>query len=576
MKKAKLSKILAITISLTITATAATGCASPSSSAEATESQEEALVEVETANPGVGNLSISSNFAATVEAASEVIVVPKTSGEVTSKNFEVGDHVNEGDLLFTIDDESAQISLAQAQASVASAQAGVNSSTAAQQASQYSALETLGTMSTTEQQLANAVDSAKASVASAANTLASASETSDYYNDQADDSDDDVSKYKKKRNKLKSLIDDYYAAPGDQKDKVLQGSGYSSIDSLETAYQSYKDKVESAESSKDSNKLQSDTYGYNAATAEQNYYTAQEAQALAEKKQQDYENYTKGTTIAGVQSSLASAQANVDTSKASLEQANASLDSAKLALEYTQVTAPVSGTITDIDIELHNMASSGSQAYVIQSDAKNKIVFYVAEETAKNITVGNEAVVTKNATDYDAVITYVGNTVDSEKKLFKIEASISGSSDLINGSEVRIRTITRESRNALTVPVSAVYYDGEQAYVYLNDNGVAEIRNITVGINGDTEVEVKEGLSADDEVITSYSTQLNEGVKLSATKKNPERSAALTNGGSGTESVSEIRETVSVNDTVSGGQAMSEKETISENSGVAEDSEAEG
>ncbi|MCR4745493.1 MAG: efflux RND transporter periplasmic adaptor subunit [Lachnospiraceae bacterium] len=576
MKKAKLSKILAITISLTITATAATGCASPSSSAEATESQEEALVEVETANPGVGNLSISSNFAATVEAASEVIVVPKASGEVTSKNYEVGDHVNEGDLLFTIDDESAQISLAQAQASVASAQAGVNSSTAAQQASQYSALETIGTMSTTEQQLANAVDSAKASVASAANTLATASETSDYYSDKEGDSDDDVSKYKKKRNKLKSLIDDYYAASGDQKDKVLQGSGYSSIDSLESAYQTYKDKVDSAESSKDSNKLQSDTYGYNAATAEQNYYTAQEAQALAEKKQQDYENYTKGTTIAGVQSKLASAQANVDTSKASLEQANASLDSAKLALEYTQVTAPVSGTITDIDIELHNMASSGSQAYVIQSDAKNKIVFYVAEETAANITAGNAAIVTKNGTDYDAVITYVGTTVDPDKKLFKIEASVSGVSDLVNGSDVRVRTVTRETKNALTVPVSSVYYDGDQAFVYLNNNGVAEIRNITVGINGETEVEVKDGLSADDEVITSYSTQLNEGVKLSATKKNPEGSAASAGKKEKSESSAEEKESVSGNDTVSNDQAMAENETVSGDDALTEDSEAEG
>ncbi len=563
MKKAKLSKILAITISITVAASFMTGCGA-SSAADATEAEEELVVDVETTNPGTGNLSISSNFAATVEAASEVTVVPKASGEVTSKNFEVGDHVNEGDLLFTIDDESAQISLAQAQASVASAKANVDSSTAAQQASQYSALETIGTMSTTEQQLANAVDSAKANVQIAANNLASAADTSDYYGDKAGDSGHDKSKYKKKANKLKSLIDDYYAASGEQKDKVLQGSGYSNISSLEAAYQTYKDKAESAGDSKDNYNLQSNTYGYNAANAEQNYYTAQEAEALAEKQQQDYENYTKGTTIAGVQSKLASAQASVDTSKASLDQANASLSNAKLALENTKVTAPVSGTITEINVDLHNMASTGSTAYVIQSDAKNKIVFYVAEETAVNMTVGNPAVVTKNGVDYDAAITFVGKTVDTNKKLFKVEASTVGSTDLVNGSDVRVRTITRESRNALTVPVSSVYYDGEQAYVYVNDNGVAAIRNITVGITGESEVEVKSGLSSDDEIITSYSTQLNEGVKLSA--KNKSSAKAKEDDGK--------KDTAADMKNLSAGEAALGTDTLSVNEISAEDLEA--
>ncbi len=568
MKKAKLSKILAITISLSMSTAAMTGCGSTAE--EESTVAEELIVDVETANPGTADLSISSNFAAKVEADSEVTVVPKTSGEVTSKNFEVGDHVNEGDLLFTIDDESAQIALSQAQASVASAKASVDSSTAAQQASQYSALETIGTMSTTEQQLANAVDSAKANVQIAANTLASASETSDYYSDKSSDSSHDKSKYKKKASKLKSIIDDYYAASSDQRSKVLQGSGYNSIDSLEAAYQSYKDKADDAGDSKDNYNLQSDTYGYNAATAEQNYYTAQEAEALAEKQQQDYQNYTKGSTIAGVQSSLASAQANVDTSKASLDQANASLSNAKLALEYTKVTAPVSGTITEINVNLHNMASSGSSAYVIQSDAKNKIVFYVAETTAENITVGNSAVVTKNGVDYDAVITSVGNTVDASKKLFKIEASTLGSSDLVNGSDVRISTITRESKNALTIPVSAVYYDGEQAFVYLNSNGIAEIRNITVGITGDRGVEVTSGLSYEDEIVTTFSSQLNEGVKLSATNTSSAKKVSSKDNKDTVEKTGEAAAKLSA------GEATVSTDTISENETATEDAEAKG
>ena len=60
-----------------------------------------------------------------------------------------------------------------------------------------------------------------------------------------------------------------------------------------------------------------------------------------------------------------------------------------MALDNTVITAPVSGTITAINVTAHNMASPSTQAYVIESDAQNKIVFYAAEETAQYIEVGN-------------------------------------------------------------------------------------------------------------------------------------------------------------------------------------------
>ena len=72
-------------------------------------------------------------------AESEVKVIPLLGGEVVEKNFEVGDHVNEGDLLFRIDDEALQIALKTAQAQVSTAQAGLTSSTATAEATKAKA-----------------------------------------------------------------------------------------------------------------------------------------------------------------------------------------------------------------------------------------------------------------------------------------------------------------------------------------------------------------------------------------------------------------------------------------------------
>ena len=56
-------------------------------------------------------------------------MVPLVSGTVTQVNYAVGDTVKEGDVLFRIDDEAAQLQMDNARAAYSQAQAGVNAAT---------------------------------------------------------------------------------------------------------------------------------------------------------------------------------------------------------------------------------------------------------------------------------------------------------------------------------------------------------------------------------------------------------------------------------------------------------------
>ena len=56
-------------------------------------------------------------------------MTPKVSGTVTAAYFEVGDTVKEGDVLFKIDDEAAQLQMKSAEASYSQAEAGVTAAT---------------------------------------------------------------------------------------------------------------------------------------------------------------------------------------------------------------------------------------------------------------------------------------------------------------------------------------------------------------------------------------------------------------------------------------------------------------
>ncbi len=448
------------------------------------EEEEEIVVDVTTMLPKNTTITISSDFTATVEADSQVIVIPKVSGEVTEKHFEVGDHVNEGELLFAIDDESAKIALRQAENSLKQAEAGYTAQQASTASSIANANETWGKMPTTEQQMQVAVDQAYASAIAAGNTLANAGESVDAANEAVDSA--------------KDALDDVKDAK-----KAGQATG-AQVDAAEDAVTNAERNVRINEN--------------NAETSEFNYYVAQDGYDMALRNQADYNNYTKNSTLYGINAQWVGAEVALTNSEIGIKQAKIAVENAALALDYTKVTAPVSGIITQINISEHNMASPTVQAYVIESDAKNKIAFFVAEETAKEIREGNSALITKSGMQYPAKITLVSHTLDQATGLFRVEA-VADTDALISGSAVSLRTITRESPNALTVPVNSVYYDGEQPYVLVHENGIAVRRDIATGLSNEEDIEVTRGLTPMDEVVVSYSTQLKEGVKIQPSRQ---------------------------------------------------------
>ena len=496
----KKGSAIALITAVSLLSISLTGCENPLAKKEEVTEETDIILDVTTTKPVTQNISISSDFAASVEADNSVKIIPKVAGEVIEKNFEVGDHVNEGDLLFAIDDEAYQIAMKQAQASLASAKAGYTAQQASTAYANISGVETIGKMPTTEQQMSNAVDSAYAQTVTAGNNLNSAGASVESL---------EIS--------LQALKDDLEDAEDDKDDaKDLKDSlegGTSEYEAADAAYDAAKDNVESLERQIEQMELQIRQAKNSGSTAEMNYFVAQEGYDMAVRQKSDYDTYTKSTTLYGVNNSVVGADSALTTAQQSVKQAEAGVENAQMALDNTQVTSPVSGTITEINVSLHNMASQQSAAYVIESDAKNKIVFYVAEETAAYIKPGNTATVKKNGKEYSAKITNINETLDSTTGLFKVETS-ADTDELISGSDVSVRTDTRQALNVLTVPINAVYYDQEQAYVLVNENNIAVRHNITTGLSSENDIEVKDGIDAEAQIITSYSTQLKDGSKI--------------------------------------------------------------
>lgn len=210
---------------------------------------------------------------------------------------------------------------------------------------------------------------------------------------------------------------------------------------------------------------------------------------------QEYEQYTNA---------VKTAQLQYNSAKTSYDQ----------QVGYSSVTAPISGKVESCSAEVYDRANMNGELCVISGEGEKKVTFYVTQRMLENLSVGDTLTVEKSGKTYDAVINEINTMVDDATGLFKIEAQLADADDAATGSTVKLTVTTGKAENVMTIPVDAVYYSGGKAYVYLYEDGKAKKASIEVGINDDDYVEITDGLSADDLVVSTWSNNLYEGADI--------------------------------------------------------------
>lgn len=209
----------------------------------------------------------------------------------------------------------------------------------------------------------------------------------------------------------------------------------------------------------------------------------------------------------------------------SLEQAQQSLSQAQLQLESAQdsysnleknvnITAPLSGVIESRSVEVHDTVSPQSPICTIAQKDTMQVVFQVSERIKNTLSLGDALTLTKNGTAYSGTITEIADKTSDNSGLFEIKADIAKGAELSSGSKVALSLVTDRAENVLTIPVDAVYYDDGKPYVFINNNGTAELRYIETGLYDDQLMQIISGLDETTEVITSWSSKLTNGTAV--------------------------------------------------------------
>lgn len=218
----------------------------------------------------------------------------------------------------------------------------------------------------------------------------------------------------------------------------------------------------------------------------------------------------KALFAAGDIASAAYEQAQTQAKNAQIQYETAKLNYDN-QIEYSNITASIAGKVEICDIEVHDNVAAQNLICVISGEGSKAVSFSVPEKIASQLQAGDDVLIEKNGTEYHGTITEISSMIDAATGLFKVKASVEQGDALSTGSSVKLSVTSDKEENVMTLPVDAVYYSGGDAYVYTYDNGTVHHVPVEVGIYDSERIQLISGISAEDEVITTWSSELFEG-----------------------------------------------------------------
>lgn len=210
---------------------------------------------------------------------------------------------------------------------------------------------------------------------------------------------------------------------------------------------------------------------------------------------QDYEQYTNAVQKAQI----------------ALRQAS---DEYKRQYSYSNVTAPISGRIEMCGVEALERVSAENTICVISGEGNKMVSTALTEKLRKSVSVGDTVQAEKNGEQYEGTVTEISEMADPTTGLYEMKLCLPDTADIAMGSSIRLEICSSSADSVLTVPVDAVSYENSLPYLYTYDNGTVHKVFIETGIYDSERIEVKSGLTTDEEVIVTWSPELYEGAEV--------------------------------------------------------------
>lgn len=227
----------------------------------------------------------------------------------------------------------------------------------------------------------------------------------------------------------------------------------------------------------------------------------------------------------------------LDEAEADLAQQNAAVRAIEAALANSIVHAPIDGVLDRFPRKIGEFVHRGETVGRLIAIDQVKIIVHVPERDVLYLRIGapvDISLLIEEELRLRGEITFLPLSTDAPTRTFPIEATVDNPDHLLRPGMIVKTALTRRQRDdALAAPFFAVLEGERGKSVFVEQNGVAQERAVTLGLIDGPMVELRDGVSEGDHLIVIGQRDLIHGERVAVAADVTDQARALAAQGAG-------------------------------------------
>jgi len=202
-----------------------------------------------------------------------------------------------------------------------------------------------------------------------------------------------------------------------------------------------------------------------------------------------------------------------------LKVAEADFELVQARLAKTAIRAPFSGTVGLRQVSVGDYVKEGQDIVNLESLDPLKLDLRVPEIYHSQVKDGQTLQITLDAIPdraFDGRVSAINPLIDANGRSIVIRAQVPNKGGTLRpGMFARVRLFTSQSRDTFVIPEESLFPVGDDKYVYKVMDGKAARQKVEIGARREGRVEIVNGLTAEDVVVTAGVIKLRDGAAVS-------------------------------------------------------------
>jgi len=217
------------------------------------------------------------------------------------------------------------------------------------------------------------------------------------------------------------------------------------------------------------------------------------------------------------------AQSRYDSVKADVESLEADLATAELQLKRCFIKSSIAGIVNELPAKKGLYLAVGDPVATVLDIERLKVIVGIPESDVDAVRKIDRFEITIEALGNKEITGtkyFLAIAPESLAQVYRLELEVENKlEEILPGMFARVEIIKQEFPDALAIPLYAVISRDNKHYVYVEENNVAKLQEVKLGILDGWQIQIIEGLKPGGKVIVVGQRSVDEGQRLNVVKK---------------------------------------------------------